>query len=183
MTAYTLTRLSPVDGDTILPLASAKSHLRVLHNDEDADIASMRDEAIDHVERESGVALTPTQYRWVMPSFPSRIYLPIAPVTAVIAASYYDGDGVEQIYAGARLVGGSVIPAINGRWPTAYDYAAVEFTAGLSSPSAAPALLSAVKLMLGHLYEQRGGVNVGNIVTEVPLGVQALIDDYRAVLV
>lgn len=35
---------------------------------------------------------------------------------------------------------------------------------------------SAMLLMLGHLYADREGVNVGGIVTEVPLGVTALLD-------
>lgn len=178
-----LTRVTPLDGDSIIPLADAKLHLRVTHSDEDALIGSLRDAAIGHVERVSGVALAEGDWLWTMRSFPARVDLPMAPATAVGDATYYDSDGEEQTYADARLVGQSVFPAVNGSWPTAYDYAGVEFTAGLSSPDDAPELIAAAKLILGHLYENREAVNVGNIVTEMPLGAQALIDTYRAILV
>jgi uncharacterized phiE125 gp8 family phage protein len=178
-----LTRVTPLDGDTILPLADAKAHLRVTHNDEDALIGQLRDAAIGHVERVSGVALAEGDWLWSARRFPPRVDLPMGPVSAVGDATYLDDSGVEQTYADARLVGSSAFPAVNGSWPTAYDYAAVEFTAGLASPDEAPELIAAAKLLLGHLYENREAVNVGNIATELPLGVQALIDTYRAVLV
>lgn len=178
-----LTRITPLDGDTILPLADAKAHLRVTHDDEDALISSLRDAAVGHVERVSGIALAEGDWLWSMRRFPARVDLPMGPVSALGDVSYLDSEGAEQTYADARLVGSSVFPAVNGSWPTAYEQASVEFTAGLASADEAPELVAAAKLLLGHLYENREAVNVGNITTELPLGVQALIDTYRAVLV
>lgn len=178
-----LTRLTPLDGDAILSLADAKLHLRVTHNEEDTLIASLRDAAINHVERVSGIALAETEYRWTMRAFPSRVDLPVLPVSALGEVGYHDEDGEAATYTGARLIEHSVYPSLTEGWPYANGYAAVGFTAGLTSPDEAPDLLAAVKLLLTHLYENRSAVNVGNITTELPLGVAALIDTHRTVLV
>lgn len=178
-----ITRVTPLDGDTILPLADAKAHLRVSHTSEDSLIASLRDAAIGHVERVSGVALASGDWRWTLRGFPARVDLPMRPVTALGDVKYYDADGVEQTYADARLVDGAVLPAANGVFPTAYGFASIEFTAGLASSDEAPELTAAVKLLLGHFYANREAVVTGTIATELPLSVNALIDTYRAVLV
>lgn len=178
----TLTRLSAIDGEAILPLDDAKLHLRVTHDSEDALIGSLRNAAIGHVERVSGVALASAQWRWTLPRFTSRIDLPMSPVTAMDAVTYLDAEGAEQTYADARLVDGQVYPASGGSWPTAYDSVAVEFTAGLASADEAPELLAAVMLLLGHFYIHRESVSAESM-QEVPLGVDALIGTYRRVLV
>jgi uncharacterized phiE125 gp8 family phage protein len=178
-----LTRLTALDGDAILPLADAKLHLRVTHTDEDSLIGSLRDAAIAHVERVSGVALAEADYRWTMRAFPTRVDLPMRPVTELGDVTYHDEDGTATTYADARLVENSVYASLTEGWPYANGYAAVEFTAGLTSPDDEPDLLAAVKLLLAHLYENRGAVSVGDIATELPLGVAALIGTHSAVLV
>ena len=180
--SYTLTRVTPLAGETILPLADAKAHLRVTHDSENDLIASLRDAAVGYVERVSGVALSSGTWRWSVARFTSRIELPMAPVTDVGNVTYLDAEGAEQTYADARLVNGSAYPAAGGSWPTAYDSVTVEFTAGLASANEAPELLAAAKLLLGHLFEHREAVS-GQTVNEVPLGVDALIQTYRKVLV
>lgn len=176
----TLTRLAPIDGETILPLAAAKAHLRVLHDDEDSLIASLRDAACEHVERVSGVALASADYRWEGSSFAQLSSLPLRPVTALVAAQYMDADGAMQSYAGARLVGGDVCPAINETWPVAYGLASITFTAGDECPHD---LLAAVQLLLGHLYVNREPVVIGSISSELPMSVAALIETHRKVMV
>lgn len=181
-----LTRLTALDGEAILPLADAKAQVRVLHEAEDDLIATFRDAAVGHVERVSGVALADADYRWTMRTFPTRIDLPMQPVTALGEVTYDDDAGESATYTGARLVGSSVYAAVNETWPYANGYAAVEFTAGLTSPDEAPELIMAAKLLLGHFYMNREAVVIGGSSTGVvalPLGVQALIDTYRQVLV
>lgn len=140
----TLRRLTPIDGEAILPLEAAKQHLRIRHDDEDGLIESLRDAAALYVERVSGVALAPADFEWI-----GGDDLPMRPVTAQSSA---EGDG-ETVWT---------------------------FTAGFDEPPAD--LLAAVKLMLGHLYENREAAAV-QAVAEIPLGVDALIQTYRRVLV
>lgn len=177
-----LTRVSPLDGEAILPLADCKTHLRVSHDSENTLIGSLRNAAIGHVERVSGVALASGQWRWTLKRFTSRIDLPMGPATAVDAVTYLDADGAKQTYADARLIDGQVYPSAGGSWPTAYDSVVVEFTAGLESADEAPELLAAVMLLLGHLYLHREATTA-DALKEVPLGVDALIGTYRKVLV
>ena len=47
---------------------------------------------------------------------------------------------------------------------------------GLVMPASVKA---AILLTLGHLYENREAVNVGNIVTEMPMGAERLLWPYR----
>lgn len=175
----TLTRLTAIDGETILPLADAKEHLRVRHADDETLITALRDAACEYVERVSGVALAEADYLWEGSSFSRVSALPVRPVSAIGSIAYTDGDGLAAVYTGARIVNGAVFPAFGESWPSAYGYVAVTFTAGTTCP---PDLLAAVKLTLGHLYAHRESVSPDNV-NEVPLGVDALIQTYRRVMV
>lgn len=177
----TLTRLTPLDGDSILPLAEAKAQLRVINGDEDALIGALRDAAIAHVERVSGVILAEAEFRWTVPQFSSCVELPVRPVRTVDAVTYNDASGDPVSYADARLVDGKVYPAAGGSWPYANGYAAVEFTAGLASPDDAPDLMAAVRLQLTVLEDR--GRNDPNTIEALKKAVQALTDTHRRVLV
>lgn len=197
MPAYTLTRLSAIDGEAILSLAAAKLWLRVDSDKEDGLISGLRDAAIAYVERRAGIALAPSDYRWAMRGFdglcrPGRdnwhsrratgVELPVRPVTEVLAVRYNGEDGSPRTYADWRLVENSVFPAFGAMWPSSFGYAAIEFTAGLASPEDARPLLTAVEQMLSHLYHNREAVQVSSqTAQELPLGVAALIDSYREV--
>lgn len=178
-----LTRLTPLDGESIIPLLEAKQHLRVEHDDthEDALIASLRDAAIAHVERVSGVILAEAEFMWTAPRFSGCVELPVRPVRTVDAATYHDSAGDEQTYTGARLVGGKVVPAAGEMWPSANGYAAITFTAGVASPDAVPDLIAAVKIQLSIL-EDRGRSDL-KMIEAMEKSVQWLIDTHRRVLV
>lgn len=176
-----LARLTSLDGEAILPIVEAKEHLRILNSAEDDTIAALRDAAVGHIERVSGIAMAPTEYRWTLRNFPTRIDLPILPVTELGDVNYLDSDGAEQPYADARLVGSAVYAAAGGSWPTAYGYAAVTFTAGLAIPTEAPELLTAAKLYLEVLNDR--GRSPVEVLKARERAVEALIDTYRAILV
>jgi len=170
-----LRRLTPIDGEAILPLDDAKEHLRVRHSDEDSLIGALRDAACEYIERLSGVALASADFIWEADSFARISELPMRPVTAIVEVGYLDSAGAAQTYDDARLVDGKIVPAVNGVWPLAYGQASVTFTAGQTCP---PTLLAAVKLMLGHLYEHREA-SASDSLSEIPLGVEMLIHTHR----
>ena len=180
--SYTLRRLDPIDGETILPLDDAKAHLRFLHADENEDIAQKRNEAIAYVERACGIPFITTRYRWSMRDFTARVELPMRPVTTIDRVAYFDNLGVEQDYADHRLIEDTAYPAAGGYWPSAYDYAAIEFTAGPAADDEKANMLAAVKLMLGHLVNNREAV-AGVPMQEVPLAVRSLTDQVRRITV
>jgi uncharacterized phiE125 gp8 family phage protein len=61
------------------------------------------------------------------------------------------------------------------------DAVTIEFTAGYgAAASAVPAeIKQAMYLMIGHWYENRESVNVGNIVNELPFAAQALLEPFQ----
>lgn len=99
--------------------------------------------------------------------------------TATVDASTYEIDA----YASPNRL----LLAFGKSWPTdAIDWAnsvKVRYVAGyVPAPDSdenavlPKAARSAMLLMLGHLYENREAVNVGNIITQFPLGVQSLLE-------
>lgn len=173
-------------GETILPLAAAKAHLRVEADDtaEDDVIAALRDAAIDFVEQYSNLRLNRVQGQAKFAGFsPELMSLGIGPAATftVTGITYRPSAGAEliQLPAGAWYVDAHsvVYPAIN--WPTPATEVTITFEAGYEVETCPPSLLAAAKLMLGHLYSNRESIVTGTIATELPLGVRALCDRYR----
>lgn len=178
-----LRRVTPLDGEAILPLTDAKEHLRVLHSDEDSLIAAARDAACAYIERQYGVALAPATFAWSMKRLEDT-RLPVRPVTSITEVRYVDSAGAEQTYADARLISGAVVPAFDGSWPGSYGSAEIEFVAGFEDvANEAADLMAAVKLMTGHLYANREAVVQGSQSSPLAMAVDALCSPYRLVLV
>lgn len=171
-----LTRISPIDGEAILTIEEAREQVRVLDNRQDAIIGALRRAAIAHVEKASGVILAPSSFTWQTSRFPGGgITLPVKPVTAINSITHFDADGATTNYPGARLIGREVHPANRGVWPSANGWVSVSFSAGLDNvEDTAPDLLAAVRLLLGHLFENREG-STDKALKEIPMGISALI--------
>lgn len=109
------------------------------------------------------------------------------PVQAINAITYLDGTATLQTLDPTRYVldkseSGRVFPAFNKIWPvTAYMPGAVsiEFVAGHGNAAAVPEnMKSAIKLILGDLYENREQSVIEPRVSaavELPLGVDELM--------
>ena len=117
------------------------------------------------------------------------ISLPRPNLLTVSSVTYVDTNGATQTWAASNyLVDTTQTPgqlrlAYNIDWPstrTDPNAVAITYTAGYgASATAVPeAIKSAIKLMVGWWYEQREAVNVGNIVNEVPMAVDALLGPY-----
>lgn len=95
------------------------------------------------------------------------------PVLAVVSIKVTDAYGVEEELAedGYRLVGGVVLPPINGAFPAAPGGVRVRWTAGYAgTPSA---IQAAVLLIVGDLYKNR------EFVPTVSNTVENLLRPYR----
>jgi hypothetical protein len=108
-----------------------------------------------------------------------------APVISVEAIRYLDADGTQQVLASDqyRLAPDGALmrieQAIGVAWPPVYFGAhgvvQIDYTAGFADPIP-EALRTAIKLMLGVYYENRGVLDRAEV---VPQGVCALLDKYR----
>lgn len=171
------------DGEAIVPLAECKDHLRIIGTDEDVLIAALRGAAIDFVQQYSKVRLSPQAMVWRGRFNAGGIEMGTAPVTAIASIRYRDNAGSEvTLDPSEYTIGmhGRVIPATNRKWPGAVseieNAVTIEFTAGFSSGGVPPTLIAAVKIMLSHLYRNRGDMPTKGTTGEVPPAVLSLCD-------
>ena len=186
-----------------MSLSEAKQHLRVEISDDDALISALILAAADAAEAETKLAICEQDFEMRAAGFPcgdEPIALPVPPLLWVNSIAYTDTNGDPQTLdvAGADFITspgserepGSIRPKWGDYWPVALyaqDSVIINFTAGFpssASPAGADGVPAAIKqavlLLVGHLYENREAVNIGNIGTEVPMGFKALLDGFRA---
>lgn len=173
-------------------LEQAKAHLRVDTSDDDDLIRALISAAKQNLSGWNGnlgIGLTNETWRFDFNRFPPgrRLTIPMGPVQSV-SVQYYDGDNVAQSYSSFGTHEDSLGPflylndGVSG-WPTTFNRRdAVQVTAVIGygeSRSDIPApIVQAIKLMIGHWYENREAVIVGQSVAEMPDGAKALLFNY-----
>lgn len=190
-----------------LTLVQGRKHLRLTasgsplaHPEDDlvsAAIAAARRRVENHTHR----ALVTQAWMLELDRWPDNghIVLPKPPLMSVESIQYVDLAGDAQtldpdLYQVLRPTGpaadrGEVIPAYQAVLPSMRCYPGsllISFTAGYGSggsPDDSVAnipedIKSAMKLLLGHYYENRQAVITGTIATELPAAVDALLSNY-----
>lgn len=176
-----LTPLAPFVGETILPMADARAHLRLTADDtfHDDAVESARDAAIGWVEGYTGHSLQEREFLWQLDQFTTVVSLPIGPVDSA-EISYYDGTGTDLVIEAADFYLGNnkLTPAINAAWPYADGRPGgvrITVTAGYALADDIPAhLLAAVKLAMAAFFENRTDPDLS--------GAMRVADQFRAVL-
>ena len=191
----------PPEGDAI-DMDVLKRHLRISFEDDDDDIRAYMQAAVDMLEGDTGYlgrALLEQTWDAFYNYFPTRdrcdsaygsfIQLPMPPVVSVGGVFYKDGNGVEQTMPPSGYTTDLVQqPALvfSKAWPAIGDFPAairVRFTAGYpvvdGDSTIPPAIISALKLLIADLYENREQTLVDGTATELPMGVHALLRKYR----
>jgi uncharacterized phiE125 gp8 family phage protein len=174
-------------------LTEAKSWLRVTEQDEDTDVLAVLRAAIDAAQEltSGGIVLAPTTYTMILPTFPTGrcpLYIPSVPMTSITSVDYLDGDN-----AAASLVEdtdytllvpthnqGFLTPVIATEWPSTADRAdavTIVYVAGYATDGVVPdRIKEAIRLLVGHFWENREAVVTGTISSEVQLSVRSLLD-------
>lgn len=170
----------------VVSLAEAKRHLRVLHDDDDADIEMMVGAATAAIEGPNGIgiALSPQTWRLSLDHFPCEIIVPLGPVSAVTSVEYRDAAGVMQPVAGLRYDLDEsplrVWPARDTAWPSANcEPGAVKVTFVCGYADLPQDLRWAILLLVGHFYEHREAVTTDLKAIELPMGVASILERYR----
>lgn len=166
----------------------AKLHLRVDGSDEDSLIDSLITAAriqCEQISRRSFVTRTlrADLWRWC-----DLVWLPYPPLAGVVSIVYHDAAGNAAtldpgVYGVDTLATpGRVYLAQGQEWPAAAlrDYAPIEitYTAGYGAAADVPETYkAAIKLYLGHLYENREAVLAGQGVSlsVLPLALDSLL--------
>lgn len=177
--------------EPLVSLEQAKRWLRVEHGDDDGLISSLIEAAQRHLDGPTGLlgrALGRQTLEYGLSQFGgSQIDLPCPPVVEVLSVTYANSVGADQTWGPVSwrlfdrgLDRWSLAPSYGGTWPLArLDHGSIRirYRAGYETPPAP--LQQAILLLTAHWYANREPVNVGNITTELPLGVSVLIAPYR----
>lgn len=178
----------------VITASEFKTHARVYHTQDDTYIATLILVATQCIEHETRRALINRSFTLQLEGFPAggEIILPRSPLSTVSSVTYTDSAGATQTLSASdyntySVNGvGRVVLKSTASWPTTQGTGAldvsVNFTAGYGATSASVpvALKQAVLLWATHWYDNRTSVNVGNLVTELPMTVQRLIVSYHS---
>lgn len=187
----TLTLVTPPAVEP-LSVAQAAAHLRLAEGDDDAMVSALILAARQHLDGATGVlgrCLITQQWSWQTEVLrPCGLRLPLLPVLSVDTVTFTDSDGVSQVLAADqyRVIGDLLLPAHGAVWPAVQrspGAVQVIFTTGYGDTAdTVPApIRQAMLLLIGHWYDNRDAVNVGNIVTSFPLAVDALLSPFRVI--
>lgn len=179
----------------VITLEEAKVHCRVDGSDEDMLITGLIDAALAHVDGYSGIlgrALVTQTWRQDFCEFDDLMRLPVGDLQAVSSVTYYDATNTTQTLASSvytafsDAIGPYITLKPGQQWPTSYsreDAIRVTWTAGYGSTAASvpAAIRAAMLLMIGHWYQHREAVVIGETATELPMAANALLAPFRRV--
>lgn len=185
---YSVSFTSEITPADVISTADLKLFLRVDHDEEDTLIEALRAAAIAHIENYCNLKLGSVSAVMYLDDFPSWFEIPYGPVTAVNSISYnVSPTSTITLDTGTYYVDLNRKPArvavINP--PSVYDYvyggAQISLTLGYTEAEVPSALVHAVRLLVGHYYEQRQESIAGTIIASIPSGVHSLINPYRII--
>lgn len=188
----TWTRTPADDASEPVSLADAKAHLRVDGADEDSVITALIEAAREQCEEYLRRTILDSIIQLRLDYFHAeRFCLPRGPVRSIESVSYLDTDGVNTALDQSTytLLTGRELDEITlgyGKtWPatlTQPGAVTIDYAAGmaLNDGTGAPApVVHAIKLLVGHLFENREAVIVGTSTSELPMGVKSLLNPFR----
>ncbi|MFG1465257.1 head-tail connector protein [Xanthobacter sp. DSM 24535] len=180
---------------SIITMDQAKSHLRVEHGDDDADIERLIFAAQAHIDGPSGdlgraIGLQTLELTLdgceLWPG--AHIDLPYPPYVELVSISYLDPLGAQQSLATEAVAvinhGGlaRLYPLFGSCWPLVLrrpGAVRVRYRAGYETPELdAVPIQQAMLLMIGHWYRNREAESEVSF-SHLPLGVDALLGPYR----
>jgi uncharacterized phiE125 gp8 family phage protein len=180
----------PFSDAIAVSLTDAKLHLRVDHSTEDALITRLIHAATDTAQSYTGRQIRNATITLKLPRLPSGrdlLYLPRPALIDLTAFDYYNASDSNVDLSGdcIQYTGelSCLEPSVGDTWPSVTTQRAfpvsISYQCGYSTTAAVPDLIKqAILLLVGHLYENRETVNVGNIVNEFPLGFRDLLMPY-----
>lgn len=182
-----LSRLQAASGQVITTV-DAKLRCRIDDASEDSVVDQLIKAATAMIEKQTGRALLQQQWLYTLPAFvSSTIRIPLPPLSSVNSVKYRDKAGVLQtVNASDYIVDktsllGTVTIADGKSWPPTQvrpDAVQIDFVCGYgAAANIDDDLLLAVYLLIGHFYANREAVSDRQM-SELPLGVQAIISNY-----
>jgi uncharacterized phiE125 gp8 family phage protein len=186
---------STAPAELALTMQEVKNRIKVEMTDQDDDefIMLLIGATQGHAEDVTRRQFVEATFTYTIDAFPSgdEIELPKPPLVSVTSVKYIDTSGVQQTFSSGNYdtitdqEPGFIRLGYNKEWPSTRDQPdAVEviFKAGYGTQSSVPAELKcAMGMHLGHHYDHRKSVEIGQGITmvEVPQGYEDLIYPFR----
>jgi uncharacterized phiE125 gp8 family phage protein len=172
-----------------ISLELAKLQCRIVDDtSEDALLCSYVRGAREFAEEYIGRALVRRSFTEHFAEFPAYFEILRRPLVSVAPIAYTDEAGAAQTFADFTIANGTyparVYPETGATWPAINEYGGVDliYTAGYDEGEVPQRAIQAMLLIIGHWYNVRAAVNVGNIVNEVPLAATDLLNQLRPLL-
>jgi uncharacterized phiE125 gp8 family phage protein len=176
-------------------LAEARAHLRLDQTTEDAYVELLIAAARERVEQDTHRKLCTQTLDYFCNHFPCSgvLEIPTAPVSAITSVNY-TVEGVAETafsstYYNTDIVSepARIVLTTSASWPTGtlktVNAVRVRFVAGYADGSCPQALRAAMLLLIGHLFENREAVTLGQtaVINSKPLemGYAALVNPWR----
>jgi uncharacterized phiE125 gp8 family phage protein len=171
-----------------ITVAQAKEHLNVTDTDHDTYIEAITLAASEWCEEFQGRVYVQREVVDYLDSFPTEIRPTKSPLVTVTHVKYYDTDGTLQTLAntvynvGTYKEPGRISLAENQSWPSTQpriNAVVITYQAGYAARANIPEEIKhAVKMMIGHLFENREDVTQANM-HHIPAGVKTLLSMKR----
>jgi uncharacterized phiE125 gp8 family phage protein len=169
-------------------LDEAKQHCYLTDSTHDVYLSALITKARDVVEKRITRQLMSATWRLSLDEFPDEILLTIPPIQSVSSIVYTDTAGTSttlaasqyQVDASSKNNPARIKPAYGLSWPTTrcdtYNAVVVTFLAGYTTAALVPTPAKhAILMLVGHWFEHREPVNIGNIVTRIPQTIDWLL--------
>lgn len=166
----------------------AKKHIRFCDDftDDDAYIDSLIKAAREQAEAYTNRAFVTQTWQYTLNRFPCRpIELPINPVNSVSSIQYVDQDGATQTWDPSKYTVNlteqiaKIVPAYGESYPSVRcepNALTVTFIAGQDVEMVPESYKLAIKMIVGHWYENRGYLGM------LPESAERLLFPFRLVV-
>lgn len=175
----------------IVPTSELKTHLRVTTSDDDSYIADLGLAAKEVAEEYCNRYFLATTVETYLDEWYSQVDLYKSPLKSITHVKYYDTNNTLQTLAASNYnVDISSMPGrldlSNATFPSLYGYrtgqVVIRYVVGESSASDidnVKLLSHAIKLLVGHWYENRQDVITGTQVNMVPETSRFILDKFK----
>ena len=178
---------------TVLPLDNEdiEQHIVVAAGEDSALIDTLIAAATSLVEERLHRAIMPQTWDWTLDAFPAEriLTVPRPALTSVTTLDYIDTAGASQTFASSNYIvdssgePGRIALTPTASWPSTQDRIAavtITYVAGYASADVVPdAIKHALRMLVGHWYENREAVLIGTISKEIEFSVDSLLTSFR----
>lgn len=165
--------------------AEAKAQATIDFTDDNTLVTRLIAAARAHVEKYCGVRFASQTITVSCDRFADMCRFPEAPATSITSIKYIDVDGIEQTLPNTvyELLADGLEPSITLKygqsWPATRPGSRITVVAVVGWATAPADVKHAMLLLIAHWYQSREAVNIGTIVTTLPMGVESLLCNDR----